>query len=42
MVGGGLGTLVLVLLVWLLGGDPLALLQQINQRSAAGWTGRAI
>ncbi len=31
MVGGGLGTLVLVLLVWLLGGDPLALLQQMNQ-----------
>ncbi|MBW8883698.1 MAG: neutral zinc metallopeptidase [Planctomycetia bacterium] len=31
MVSGGLGTLVLVLLVWLLGGDPLALLQQMNQ-----------
>jgi predicted metalloprotease len=31
VVGGGLGTLVLLLLVWLLGGDPLALLQQMNQ-----------
>jgi uncharacterized protein len=32
MVGGGLGTVVLLLLVWLLGGDPLALLQQMNQQ----------
>jgi uncharacterized protein len=31
MVGGGLGTIVLLLLVWLLGGDPIALLQQMNQ-----------
>ena len=31
MIGGGISTLVLLLLVWLLGGDPLALLQQINQ-----------
>src|SRR5438045_9786915 len=36
MVGGGLGTLVLMLLVWLLGGDPLALLQQINQGPPPG------
>jgi predicted metalloprotease len=34
MVGGGLTTLVLVLLVWLLGGDPIAFLQQINQGPA--------
>jgi hypothetical protein len=26
-VGGGLGTLVLVIIIWLLGGDPQALLQ---------------
>jgi predicted metalloprotease len=32
MVGGGLGTLLLVLLVMFLGGDPMALLQQINQQ----------
>ena len=31
-VGGGLGTLVLVLIVWALGGDPRALLQQIGQQ----------
>ena len=36
MVGGGLGTLVLLLLVWLLGGDPLALLQQMNQGPPPG------
>ena len=36
MVGGGIGTLVLMLLVWLLGGDPLALLQQINQGPPPG------
>src|SRR3954469_17832295 len=31
VMGGGLGTLVLLLLVWLMGGDPFALLQQGNQ-----------
>ncbi len=31
-VGGGLGTLVLVLIVWALGGDPRQLLQQIGQQ----------
>ena len=30
MVGGGIVTLVLVLIVWLLGGDPMALLQQLQ------------
>jgi uncharacterized protein len=39
MVGGGLGTLVLVLLVWVLGGDPLALLQQIDQGAPPGQAG---
>src|SRR5580765_7128397 len=39
MVGGGLGTLVLVLLVWLLGGDPMALLQQMNQAPPPGQAG---
>lgn len=32
MIGGGLGTLVLVILVMLLGGDPAALLQQQQQQ----------
>lgn len=36
MVGGGLMTLVLVLIVWLLGGDPMALLQQVNQGQPGG------
>jgi predicted metalloprotease len=36
MIGGGISTLVLMLLVWLLGGDPLALLQQINQGPPPG------
>jgi predicted metalloprotease len=36
MVGGGLTTLVLVLLVWALGGDPMALLQQMNQGPPPG------
>jgi predicted metalloprotease len=36
MVGGGFGTLVLLLLVWLLGGDPMALLQQMNQGPPPG------
>src|SRR3954453_3388698 len=31
MVGGGISTLVLMLLLWLFGGDPCALLQQRNQ-----------
>src|SRR5947209_2314556 len=39
MVGGGLGTIFLLLLVWLLGGDPLALLQQINQAPPPGQAG---
>jgi predicted metalloprotease len=39
MVGGGLGTIVLLLLVWFLGGDPLALLQQINQGPPPGQGG---
>ena len=42
MVGGGLGTLVLVLLVWLLGGDPMALLQQMNQAPPPGQAGPMI
>jgi uncharacterized protein len=29
MVGGGIGTIVLLLFVWLMGGDPFALLQQL-------------
>jgi uncharacterized protein len=36
MVGGGLGTLLLVLVVWFLGGDPMALLQQMNQGPPPG------
>ena len=36
MVGGGLMTLLLVLVVWLLGGDPMALLQQVNQGQPGG------
>src|SRR4051812_48308201 len=39
MVGGGISTLVLLLLVWLLGGDPLALLQQMNQGPPPGQAG---
>src|SRR6476646_2152064 len=39
MVGGGLGTVVLLLLVWLLGGDPMALLQQMNQGQPPGQAG---
>jgi predicted metalloprotease len=39
MVGGGLGTLVLVVVVMLLGGDPMALLQQINQGQPGGQAG---
>lgn len=39
MVGGGLGTLVIVIIVMLLGGDPLALLQQINQGPPGGQAG---
>src|SRR5262249_8176192 len=36
MVGGGVTPLVLLLLVWALGGDPLALLQQLNQGPPGG------
>src|SRR5207244_8092889 len=39
MVGGGISTLVLLLLVWFLGGDPLALLQQMNQGPPPGQAG---
>ncbi len=39
MIGGGLGTVVLLLLVWLLGGDPMALLQQMNQGGPPGQAG---
>src|SRR5215831_14797385 len=39
VVGGGCGTILLVLLVWLLGGDPLALLQQMNQGGPPGQAG---
>jgi predicted metalloprotease len=34
MVGGGLMTLVVLLLVWFLGGDPIAFLKQMNQGGA--------
>ena len=36
--GGGLGTLVLILIVWLCGGDPRALLNQLGGDSAAPQT----
>jgi predicted metalloprotease len=36
VIGGGLSTLVLMLLVWLLGGNPMALLQQMNQGGPPG------
>jgi uncharacterized protein len=39
MVGGGLMTLVLVLIVWLLGGDPMALMQQLQQGQPGGQAG---
>jgi len=39
MAGGGLMTLVLVLVVWLLGGDPMALLQQLPQGQPPGQGG---
>jgi predicted metalloprotease len=39
MVGGGLSTIVLLLLVWFLGGDPMALLQQLNQGGPPGQAG---
>jgi len=39
MAGGGLMTLVLVLVVWLLGGDPMALLQQLPQGPPPGQGG---
>src|SRR3954464_13402282 len=39
MIGGGISTLVLMLLVWLLAGDPLALLQQMNQGPPPGQAG---
>lgn len=39
MAGGGLMTLVLVLVVWFLGGDPMALLQQLPQGPPPGQGG---
>src|SRR5687768_12498190 len=36
MAGGGMATIMLLLVVWLLGGDPLALLQQVNQGPPGG------
>jgi predicted metalloprotease len=42
MVGGGISSLVLLLIVWLLGGDPLALLQQMNQGPPPGQAGPAM
>ncbi len=39
MAGGGLMTLVLVLVVWFLGGDPKALLQQLPQGQPGGQAG---
>jgi len=36
MVGGGIMTLVLLLVVWLLGGDPMALMQQMQQGQPGG------
>ncbi len=35
VVGGGIGTVALLLLVWALGGDPRALLQQMEQQQGA-------
>jgi uncharacterized protein len=35
-VGGGMGTIVLLLLVWFLGGNPLAVLQQIDRGGGPG------
>ena len=35
-MGGGLGMLVLVLIVWMLGGDPMALIQQTGGGGGAG------
>src|SRR5262245_56050282 len=42
MVGGGLSTIVILLLVWFLGGDPMALLQQLNQGGPPGQAGPLI
>jgi uncharacterized protein len=39
VISGGCGTILLLLLVWLLGGDPLALLQQMNQGAPPGQAG---
>lgn len=39
VISGGCGTIILVLVVWLLGGDPLALLQQMNQGPPPGQGG---
>jgi predicted metalloprotease len=39
MIGGGMGTLVLLLLVWMLGGNPLALLEQMNRGGPPGQAG---
>jgi predicted metalloprotease len=42
MVGGGIMTLVLLLVVWLFGGDPMALLQQMQQGQPGGQAGPLI
>jgi uncharacterized protein len=42
MVGGGVGTIVLLLVVWMLGGDPIALLQQVNQGGPPGQAGPVV
>lgn len=36
VVGGGIGTLVIVLIIWLLGGDPMQFLQQNSQVGTTG------
>jgi predicted metalloprotease len=36
VMGGGLGMLVIVLIVWLLGGDPMSLLSQMSQQGGSG------
>ena len=35
-IGGGLGTLVLLLVVWFLGGDPMQFLQQTQSGGGPG------
>lgn len=42
MVGGGIGMLVILLIVWLLGGDPMQLLQQMPVDNQSTVTTRAV